>query len=122
MTRDRTLRSCIVPRTLWAASVFVAATVAMPAQAQTAQVEVYGYVAPRCWVANTASWQPNADGSVLPPRAICNQATPRMESRMRTLAADGTLVQILPASFDPKAPLAKASGRAAMEIVVSPQL
>lgn len=121
MSRDRTLRSYILPRALWAASAFVGATLAMPAQAQTAQVEVYGYVAPRCWVANTTNWQPSADGSMMPPRAICNQATPRMESRMRSVAADGTLVQMMPASFDPRTPFANASGRAAMEIVVSPQ-
>lgn len=97
---------------------------AVPAQAQTSQqLEVYGYVAPRCWVSDSATRQLSADGTVLPPRAICNHATPRQESRVRTLNADGSLKALMvPAAFHTNAVAPQNTGRTAMEILVSPQL
>lgn len=92
--------------------------VVMPASAQNGpQVDLYGYVAPRCWVANPVTLQPAADAGVSRPRVICNQATPRLSTNVRTLDADGTRVQRVQQS-DP----AQLSGRAALEIVVSPQI
>jgi hypothetical protein len=116
MKRAASLGHRLALRAFWAAAAFAGATIAMPAQAQTSQVEVSGYVAPRCWV------QPSAEGMLL-PRAICNQSTPRLESRMRTLGDDGALTAMLiPAAYDPREGFAQQSARAAMEIVVSPQL
>lgn len=95
----------------------------MPAQAQTSQVDIYGYVAPRCWVSNASTWQPSMDAATLPPRAICNQSAPHQESRMRALNADGTLsAQMIPVAFTTGPGLPQQTARTAMEIVVSPQL
>jgi len=90
----------------------------VPVQAQTGpQVEIYGYVAPRCWVANPAALGPVAGVPESLPRVICNQATPRLQSNVRTLNADGTRVERVEQT-DP----AQLSGRAALEILVSPQI
>ncbi|NIJ18680.1 hypothetical protein FHS95_000349 [Sphingomonas naasensis] len=92
--------------------------VVMPAAAQNGpQVDLYGYVAPRCWVANPVMLQPAADTAISRPRVICNQATPRLSTNVRTLEADGTRIQRVQQSVP-----AQQSGRAALEIVVSPQI
>jgi hypothetical protein len=89
----------------------------VPLEAQPGpEVGVYGYVAPRCWVAKPATPQPIADMPASRPRVICNQATPRLESNVRALNADGTLERVQPTNPAHK------SGRAALEIVVSPQI
>lgn len=94
-----------------------------PAQAQTSQqLQVYGYVTPRCWVASAQTMQPDADGSIRAPRAICNQSAPNLVSHIRTLNADGTLTTKMIATTLPQGQLPQLSARAAMEIVVSPQV
>ncbi|AQR72837.1 hypothetical protein [Sphingomonas sp. LM7] len=104
------------------ALVLAFAVLAGPAQADTGpQVDLNGYVKPRCWVANPATFQPSADMPAPRPHAICNQSTPMLRSNVRTLNADGTLAEIQPAAeLQPTQP--QLSGRAALEIVVSPQL
>ncbi len=89
----------------WAAAILYLT----PVQAQAgAQFDIVGHVAPRCWVSNAALLpQPATQGS-----AICNQARPALQSRVRVLETAGTLQ-----------PLAsETSARTALEIIVSPQL
>jgi hypothetical protein len=95
----------------------------MPAQAQTSQsLDVYGYVAPRCWVSN-ASTQWGGDGALPAPRAICNQSTPLTQSHLRPLNMDGTpVVQMLAGALYTEAGLPQQSARTAMEIVISPRV
>ncbi|MDO9369440.1 MAG: hypothetical protein Q7T68_12795 [Sphingopyxis sp.] len=94
---------------------------AAPAVAQEAQqITVYGEVAPRCWVAD-----PLASNTAMPPargRAICNHARPVLLTEMRAIAADGSLVKLLPASVVTQPTGASLSPRAALEIVVTPLL
>ncbi|GLV23237.1 hypothetical protein TomMM35A_30780 [Sphingobium sp. TomMM35A] len=80
-----------------------------PVQAQAgAQFDVVGHVAPRCWVSNAALLpQPATQGS-----AICNQARPALQSRVRVLETPGTAQPLGP----------QLSARTALEIIVSPQL
>jgi len=116
---------CHLPwsKAVWTASALIGGVFAMPAQAQTSQVDIYGYVAPRCWVSNASTWQPALDGTTLPPSAICNQSAPHQESRLRALNADGTLTaQMIPVALTTGPALPQQPGRTAMEIVVSPQL
>jgi hypothetical protein len=123
MKRVTDLRHRLLSKGLWAASAFAGVMVVMPAQAQTSQqLQVYGYVTPRCWVANARTMQPDADGLIGAPRAICNQSAPNLVSHMRTLNADGTLTTKLIATNLPQGQLPQLSARAAMEIVVSPQI
>lgn len=120
MKRDESLRHNSLADARWTVStVAISFTIlAAPAQAQSGpQVDLYGYVAPRCWVANPSMLQPIAEAPR--PRVICNQSTPALKSQVRTLNADGTLAEVLPPQ--PTTP-AQLSGRAALEIVVSPQL
>jgi hypothetical protein len=121
MKRVADLCRRLSPKVVGVALVLGGATFAIPAQAQTSQLDLFGYVAPRCWV-SSGSTLPNTDGAVLPPRAICNQSAPRLESRMRTLNADGTLTtQMIPVALTTQdAP--QEPSRAALEIVVTPQL
>lgn len=95
----------------------------MPAQAQTSQsLDVYGYVAPRCWVSNAQS-QWGADGAMLAPRAICNQSAPLTRSSLRALNVQGEpVVRMLPAAFSVQDDLPQQSARTAMEIVISPRV
>jgi hypothetical protein len=98
------------------------ALAAMPAQAQTTgSIGVSGYVAPRCW-AVAASPHP-AIAEILAPRgrAICNYATPMLRSTLRLLDVDGTPEEIQPSTGRTADP-AQLSGRAALEITVSPHL
>lgn len=96
----------------------MACAFAATAQAQDGpQIDIYGYVAPRCWVASQPAPQPVADMAVPRPRVICNQATPALRSNVRALNADGTLAERVRQSGSDQL-----SARAALEIVVSPQL
>lgn len=123
MKRVTEPRHRLLSKVLWTALPCASAIAVSPAQAQTSQsVQVYGYVAPRCWVSN-ASVQPDVHGSGLAPHAICNQSTPRTESHLRALNGDGTLVtQRIPANFVAQAGLPQQSARTAMEIVISPRV
>jgi len=118
MKRGLTLPSCTLAdasRTVSAVTISFTIFI-VPLEAQTGpQVELNGFVAPRCWVASPATLQPIADTPASRPRVICNQATPRLQSNVRTLNADGTLERVRPTTA------AQQSGRAALEIVVSPQ-
>lgn len=93
-----------------------------PVQAQNGpQIDLYGYVAPRCWVARSAPFQPAAETAAPRPRVICNQAVPRLSENIRALGDDGMLVQrVQPAAAADRA--AQLSGRTAMEILVSPRI
>jgi hypothetical protein len=123
MKRVADLGRPLLSKGVWAASAFAGVTAAMPAQAQTSQsLDVYGYVAPRCWVSQ-ASAQWGADGAMLAPRAICNQSAPLTQSNLRALNADGTpVVQMLPVTLSSQGHLPQQSARTAMEIVISPRL
>jgi len=88
---------------------------AAPAQAQDGpQVDIYGYVAPRCWVAKAPSGIEMVEAR---PRVICNQAAPKLASSVRALKVDGTLAE----RAQPTVP-GQLSGRKALEIIVSPQI
>jgi hypothetical protein len=115
MKRDPSLRNNSFPDASWTVStVAISFTIfAVPAQGQAGpQVDLYGYVAPRCWVADPETFRPIADAPL--PRVICNQATPMLKSQVRTLNADGTLAERVHSQQLP--------ARAALEIVVSPQI
>lgn len=101
-----------------------AAMLAVPAQAgaQATEVEIYGFVAPRCWVAKPALVPSIIDAFVSRGGAICNHATPLLRSKMRVLNADGTLMEYFQPAFDLIPGRSKTTGRAALEIVVSPQI
>ena len=89
----------------WAAAILFLA----PVQAQAgAQFDIVGHVAPRCWVSNAALLPQSAT----PGSAICNQARPALQSRVRVLETAGTLQPLGP----------QPSARTALEIIVSPQL
>jgi hypothetical protein len=92
---------------------------AAPVAAQTGpQIDLYGYVAPRCWVTRVATVEPLAEAQAPRARVICNQATPALRSQVRALNPDGTLSErraLQPTS-------GQQSGRTALEIIVSPQL
>ena len=89
--------------TLFAAAILCAIPY-LPAQAQTGpEVAIYGYVAPRCWV---------AAGS----RPICNQGTPLLRSTVRALIVETPIARTQPAG------LSTMQAQEAREILVSPQL
>lgn len=104
-----------------AALVLTSLALAAPAMAEEVnQIAVYGEVAPRCWVADPMNViTTKAAVQVTPARAICNQARPILASQVRTIGSDGALMKRVPAATDRQAPL---SPRAALEIVVTPQL
>ncbi len=104
-----------------AALVLTSLGLAAPAMAEEVnQIAVYGEVAPRCWVPHPMKVTTNnAAVQVMPARAICNQARPRLASQIRTISSDGMLVKRVPAATDRPASL---STRTALEIVVTPQL
>lgn len=104
------------------------ATLAIPAQAQTRQqVDLYGYVAPRCWVATARMPQPIADQPSPLFGATCNQAVPRLQSQVRSFNSDGTLATRV-VSLDGAAAgnraegMEQVAGRRALEIIVSPRV
>lgn len=102
----------------------LAAALVLPLLANSAfanpgpQIDVTGHVAPRCWIANPASLRSALDGASINGRAMCNQATPMIQSAMREINADGTLASQMQSSARP----VQFGGRAAMEITISPQL
>lgn len=114
MTRDAHPRHLSLPEQGLAATALAISLTMIPAEAQAQarqQIEISGYVAPRCWAVRSPL-QPAANGPLL-PRVICNQSNPRLRSRLRMLDADGALVTRIPTQI---------AGRAALEIVVSPQI
>lgn len=120
MKRDSAPRTCTCSEASWAASAVAlsCAVLAAPAQAQDGpQIDIYGYVAPRCWVASQPAAQPIADTALPRPRVICNQAAPALQSNVRALNADGTLAERIRQSGPDQL-----TARAALEIIVSPQL
>jgi len=124
MKRGLNLASCTLPDLgRMAAAITLCFTMCLaPAAAQTGpQVDLYGYVAPRCWVVSAKALQPVADAPLLRPRVICNQATPALRSQVRALNADGTLAERLRPLADSRPAGEQQSGRAALEIIVSPQ-
>lgn len=91
---------------------------ANPAQANSdVQVGVHGHVAPRCWVANPATRQAPMEMSGSKIAAICNQATPLIQSTMRALDTDDTMAIRTEAAGTAQ----QFGGRAAREITISPQ-
>lgn len=89
-----------------------------PAHAKSeTQVGVYGHVAPRCWVANPVIRRSSAEMPKATLGAVCNQATPMVQSTMRALNADGSLAIRTEATETSR----QFGGRAAMEITISPQ-
>lgn len=95
----------------------IAMACAAPAAAESgAQIAIHGEVAPRCWVADPATVAARPARASADGRAICNQAPPRLVSKIRALQEDGTLA-------DHRLQAASAlSARTALEIVVSPQV
>lgn len=113
-----------IPKPIAIAAILLSTLVAAtPATAEDVpQIGIYGYVAPRCWVAAPAVMPENAATPAIRPRAICNEARPMLATEIRAIAADGTLVKRLPASADPPPATASLSSRTALEIVVTPLL
>lgn len=120
MTRSPTFRGS--PAQISCATLAIALavpTLTGPARANPgAQIEIHGHVAPRCWVANPTSLQSHTERRVTGLRAVCNQATPMIQSSVRALDADG----ILGRAIEPTVSGAQIDGRAAMEITISPHL
>ncbi|MGL3820682.1 hypothetical protein [Sphingopyxis sp. R3-92] len=84
------------------------------------QIDIYGEVAPRCWVSRPMKIAAtDAAVQVTPARAICNQARPVLLTEVRMIDSEGALVKRAPAAADRSAPF---SPRTALEIVVTPQL
>ena len=104
------------------------ATLAIPAQAQTRQqIDLYGYVAPRCWVATARMPQPITDQPSPLFGAICIQGVPRLQSQVRSFNADGTLATRVVsldrvADANPAEGEPQVAGRTALEIIVSPRV
>lgn len=128
MQRDSHLRSVDLPGTGRAIAVIALAltTIAAPALAQDRQrIDLYGYVAPRCWVAPSRPIEPLANQPAPAAGAVCNQAVPRLQSQVRGLNADGTLrtrvVELGDMQAAADAP-EQLSGRTALEIIVSPRI
>jgi len=95
---------------------------AAPAMAnEVNQIDIYGEVAPRCWVSRPVKIAATdaAAVQVMPARAICNQARPVLLTEVRMIDSEGALVKRAPAAADRSAPF---SPRTALEIVVTPQL
>jgi hypothetical protein len=130
MSRDPILRSAILPRTGWVAAAIAIpfALLATPAQAQNRQqVDLYGYVAARCWVATARMPQPIADQPAPLFGAVCNQAVPRLQSQVRSFNADGTLATRVvsldrAANGNPAERAGQVASRTALEIIVSPRV
>ncbi len=96
---------------------------AAPAMADEVQgVAIYGFVAPRCWVAAPTAMPTETGLAAIRPRAICNEARPVLLTKSRSIAADGTLVKPVSGSPDAAVTAASLSPRAALEIVVTPLL
>ncbi|MGK6354661.1 hypothetical protein ACMGDH_05475 [Sphingomonas sp. DT-207] len=90
-------------------------------------MDLYGYVAPRCWVATARMPQPIADQPAPLLGAVCNQSVPRLQSQVRSFNADGTLATRVVsldrmADADPAEGGAQVAGRTALEIIVSPRV
>ena len=99
-----------------------ASTLSIPAAAESgADIAIGGEVAPRCWVANPAIMLTNAPTMSVARRAICNQSVPRLVAEVRGLGPDGKVLRRTSYKVS-RAQALPISSRAALEIVVSPQI